>query len=104
MFAILHALGMFAADLFKPRWRLEAEKIFLHHQLNIALMHPSWPDCIINTSRYDFRKGQSMKRSSRHAQRSAAILDSYNSRRPHSGLDRLTPDQAYFPSPQLVAA
>jgi hypothetical protein len=37
MFAILHALGMFAADLFKPRLRLEAENLFLRHQLNIAL-------------------------------------------------------------------
>ena len=37
MFAILHALGMFVADLFKSRWRLEAENLFLRHQLNIAL-------------------------------------------------------------------
>jgi hypothetical protein len=27
-----------------------------------------------------------------------------NSRRPHSSLDRITPDQAYFPSSQLAAA
>jgi NAD(P)-dependent dehydrogenase (short-subunit alcohol dehydrogenase family) len=39
MIAILHALGMFAADLFKSRNRLEAENLFLRHQLNIALRH-----------------------------------------------------------------
>src|ERR1039457_6474848 len=37
MFAILHALGIFVADLFKSRSRLEAENLFLRHQLNIAL-------------------------------------------------------------------
>jgi Integrase core domain len=37
MFAILHALGMFVADMFKSRCRLEAENLFLRHQLNIAL-------------------------------------------------------------------
>ena len=37
MFAILHALGMFVADLFKSRRRLEAENLLLRHQLNIAL-------------------------------------------------------------------
>jgi hypothetical protein len=37
MFAILHALGMFVADLFKSRSRLEAENLFLRHQLTIAL-------------------------------------------------------------------
>src|SRR5213082_1971538 len=37
MFAILHSLGMFFADLFKSRCRLEAENLFLRHQLNIAL-------------------------------------------------------------------
>jgi hypothetical protein len=36
MFAILHALGMFVADLFKSRTRLEAEDLFLRHQLTIA--------------------------------------------------------------------
>ena len=39
MFAVLHALGMFVADLFKSRWRLEAENLFLRHQLSIALRH-----------------------------------------------------------------
>jgi hypothetical protein len=37
MFAILHALGMFVADLFKSRSRVEAENLFLCHQLNIVL-------------------------------------------------------------------
>src|SRR5450759_1088719 len=37
MFAILHALGMFFADIFKSWSRLEAENLFLRHQLNIAL-------------------------------------------------------------------
>jgi hypothetical protein len=36
MFAILHALGLFVVDLFKSRWRLEAENLFLRHQLNIS--------------------------------------------------------------------
>jgi len=39
MFAILHALGIFVADLFKSRSRLKAENLFLRHQLNIALRH-----------------------------------------------------------------
>jgi hypothetical protein len=37
MFAILHTLGMLVADLFKSRTRLEAENLFLRHQLTIAL-------------------------------------------------------------------
>jgi hypothetical protein len=37
MFVILHALGLLAVDLFKSRSRLEAENLFLRHQLNIAL-------------------------------------------------------------------
>jgi Integrase core domain len=37
MFAILHALGIFVVDLFKSRSRLEAENLFLRHQLAIAL-------------------------------------------------------------------
>jgi hypothetical protein len=37
MFVILHGLGMFFADMFKSRRRLEAENLFLRHQLNIAL-------------------------------------------------------------------
>ncbi len=34
---ILQALGMFVSDMFKSRRRLEAENLFLRHQLNIAL-------------------------------------------------------------------
>ena len=37
MFTILHAFVMFVVDLFKSRCRLEAENLFLRHQLNIAL-------------------------------------------------------------------
>jgi hypothetical protein len=37
MIAILHALGMLVADMFKSRCRLEAENLFLRHQLNIVL-------------------------------------------------------------------
>jgi hypothetical protein len=37
MFALLHSLGMFVVDLFKSRRRLEAENLFLRHQLSIAL-------------------------------------------------------------------
>jgi hypothetical protein len=37
MLAILHLLAMFVADLFRSRRRLEAENLFLRHQLNIAL-------------------------------------------------------------------
>jgi hypothetical protein len=37
MVAILHLRLMFGADIFKSRRRLEAENLFLRHQLNIAL-------------------------------------------------------------------
>jgi transposase InsO family protein len=37
MLAILHLLGTFVANPFKSRRRLEAENLFLRHQLNIAL-------------------------------------------------------------------
>jgi transposase InsO family protein len=37
MLAVLHSLGMFIVDLFKSRRRLEAENLFLRHQLSIAL-------------------------------------------------------------------
>ena len=37
MFAIIHLLAAFIADLFKPSRRLEVENLFLRHQLNIAL-------------------------------------------------------------------
>ena len=37
MLAILYALGMFLADLFKSHTRLEAENLFLRYQLTLAL-------------------------------------------------------------------
>ena len=37
MIAILHALGMFVADLFKSRSRFESENLLLRHQLSIAM-------------------------------------------------------------------
>ena len=37
MLVILYAIGMFVADLFKSRSRLEAENLFLRHQLTLAL-------------------------------------------------------------------
>ena len=55
MFAILHALGMFVADLFKSRSRLEAENLFLRHQLSIALRGPHLAfDCLALTGRYSY--------------------------------------------------
>jgi hypothetical protein len=44
MFAILRALGMFVTGMFKSRSRLEAENLFLRHQLNIALRRA--PPCL----------------------------------------------------------
>src|SRR5205807_3952917 len=37
MFAIIHLLATFTADLFKSPRRLEVENLFLRHQLNVAL-------------------------------------------------------------------
>src|SRR6266516_780507 len=37
MLAVLRSLAMFIVDLFKSRSRLEAENLFLRHQLSIAL-------------------------------------------------------------------
>ena len=37
MLAILQMFGMLVAAVFKSRTRLEAENLFLRHQLNIAL-------------------------------------------------------------------
>src|SRR5438094_4766371 len=37
MLAILHLLVVFVANIFKSRRRVEAENLFLRHQLNIAL-------------------------------------------------------------------
>src|SRR5882672_4763468 len=36
MFALLHSLAMFVIDFIKSPRRLEAENLFLRHQLNIA--------------------------------------------------------------------
>ena len=44
MLAILHLLVMFVADIFKSRRRVEAENLFLRHQLNIALRQA--PPCL----------------------------------------------------------
>jgi transposase InsO family protein len=44
MLAILYALGIFVRDLLKARHRLQAENLFLRHQLNVALRRqPSRP-------------------------------------------------------------
>src|SRR5262245_49547313 len=40
MFVILHARGRFVAAIFKSRRRLEAENLFIRHQLNIASRAP----------------------------------------------------------------
>src|SRR5262249_11577405 len=37
MFALLHSLAMFVIDFFKSPRRIEAENLFLRHQLSIAL-------------------------------------------------------------------
>ena len=37
MFALLHSLAIFVVDCFKSPRRLEAENLFLRHQLSIAL-------------------------------------------------------------------
>src|SRR5438874_12106861 len=37
MLAVLRSLAMFIVDLFKSRRRLEAENLYLRHQLSIAL-------------------------------------------------------------------
>src|SRR5262245_57456199 len=37
MFALLYSLTIFVIDFFKSRRRLEAENLFLRHQLSIAL-------------------------------------------------------------------
>ena len=40
MFAILHALGIFVAELFKSKSRLEAENLLLRHQLALSQAPP----------------------------------------------------------------
>jgi hypothetical protein len=51
MFAILHSLGMFVADMFKSRSQPEAENLFLHHQLAIGLRRASTQRIILLTRR-----------------------------------------------------
>lgn len=51
MLALLHTLWMFVVDLFKPRWRLQAENLFLRHQLGIALRHAPPRFCLHNSDR-----------------------------------------------------
>src|SRR5262245_35831784 len=41
MFALLYSLTIFVIDFFKSRRRLEAENLFLRHQLSIALRRAS---------------------------------------------------------------
>ena len=51
MLAVLHTLWMFVVDLFKPRWRLQAEKLFLRHQLGIAVRRAPPRFCLHNSDR-----------------------------------------------------
>ena len=51
MLAVLHTLRTFVVDLFKPRWRLQAENLFLRHQLGIALRRAPPRFCLHNTDR-----------------------------------------------------
>jgi hypothetical protein len=44
MLAVVHLLGTYIANLLKSRRRLEAENLFLRHQLNIALKQR--PTCL----------------------------------------------------------
>jgi len=46
MLAILQLVGAFVAGLLKSRRRLEAEKLFLRHQLNIAHTQPPFAQCV----------------------------------------------------------
>ena len=43
MFAILHSLAMFVIDFFKSPHRLQAENLFLRHQLRLKHEEPSEP-------------------------------------------------------------
>jgi putative transposase len=51
MFATLHLLGMFIVGFFKPRWRLQAEILFLRHQLGIALRRAPPRFCLRSSDR-----------------------------------------------------
>jgi hypothetical protein len=39
MLVLLHLIGIFGVNLFKPQCQLEVENLFLRHQLNIAMRH-----------------------------------------------------------------
>jgi len=55
MFAILHALGMFVADLFKSLYRLEAENLLLRHQLpSFCDGHHLVSDCLAVIARCSY--------------------------------------------------
>ena len=55
MFLILRALGIFVADMFKSRCRLQAENLFLRHQLNVALRRaPSRLRCAAEIGRCSY--------------------------------------------------
>jgi hypothetical protein len=57
MLAILHLLVMFVADIFKSRRRLEAENLFLRHQLNIASKRPlSFHELLVFMRRFTARR------------------------------------------------
>jgi hypothetical protein len=51
MLAVLHTLWMFIVDLFKPRWQLQAENLFLRHQLGIVLRRTPRRFCLHNSDR-----------------------------------------------------
>jgi hypothetical protein len=53
MIAVLQALGLFVIDLIKSRSRLEAENLFLRHQLNIAFRRAPPRSRLRGTDRMD---------------------------------------------------
>src|SRR5262245_11569718 len=68
MLAVLHSLGMFVIDLFKSRHRLEAENLFLRHQLSIAFDACAAAKCPFSSSNVCSRSPvQSNNRSSEAA-------------------------------------
>jgi hypothetical protein len=91
--AILYSLGMFIVDLFKPRRRLEAENLFLRHQLSIALRRAPprlrlrgsdrallvWMTVPVGNSRPDISVVQAAQ--DRHGQRLTDGLDGAGDRR-----------------------
>jgi hypothetical protein len=89
MFAILHALGMFVVALFKSRSRLEAENLFLRHQLAIALRRA--PPRLIGTLRREYLD-QMVIFSEAHLRRIlSAYATYYNQARTHLALQKDAP-------------